>query len=39
MIDAMYDVPSSGQKRFDVTLPYAKKKIEGSNFLELKRVG
>ena len=39
MIDAMYDVPSSGQKRFDVTLPYAKKKIEGSNFLELKQVG
>lgn len=39
MIDAMYDVPSSGQKRFDVTLSYAKKKIEGSNFLELKRVG
>ena len=39
MIDAMYNVPSSGQKRFDVTLPYAKKKIEGSNFLELKRVG
>ena len=39
MIDAMYDVPSSGQKRFDVTLPYAKKKIEWSNFLELKRVG
>ena len=39
MIDAMYDVPSSGQKRFDVTLPYAKKKIEGSNFLDLKRVG
>ncbi len=39
MIDAMYDVPSSGAARFDVTLPYAKKKIEGSNFLELKRVG
>ena len=39
MIDAMYDVPSSGQKRFGVALPYAKKKIEGSDFLGLKRVG
>ncbi len=39
MIDAMYDVPSSGEARFDVTLPYAKNKIEGANFLEMKRVG
>ena len=39
MIDAMYDVPSSGAARFDVTLPYAKNKIEGANFLEMKRVG
>ena len=39
MIDAMYDVPSSGETRFDVTLPYAKKKIEGANFLEMKQVG
>jgi ATP-dependent Clp protease ATP-binding subunit ClpX len=38
IIDAMYDVPSSGATRFDVTLEYAKKKIEGSNFLELKQV-
>jgi ATP-dependent Clp protease ATP-binding subunit ClpX len=39
MIDAMYEVPMSGEQRFAVTLEYAKKKIEGSNFLELKRVG
>jgi ATP-dependent Clp protease ATP-binding subunit ClpX len=39
MIDAMYEVPMSGDPRFAVTLEYAKKKIEGSNFLELKRVG
>ncbi len=39
MIDAMYDVPSSGQKTFTVTLQYAKNKIEGANFLELKQVG
>lgn len=39
MIDAMYDIPSSGQATFDVTLQYAKKKIEGANFLELKQVG
>ena len=39
MIDAMYEVPMSGDSRFVVTLEYAKKKIEGSNFLELKRVG
>ncbi len=39
MIDAMYEVPMSGDSRFVVTLEYAKKKIEGSNFLELKGVG
>ena len=39
MIDAMYEVPMSGESHFAVTLDYAKKKIEGSNFLQLKRVG
>ncbi len=39
MIDAMYYVPSSGETSFTVTLPYAKKRIEGANFLELKQVG
>jgi len=38
MIDAMYEVPMSGESQFVVTLDYAKKKIEGSNFLHLKRV-
>ena len=38
MIDAMYDVPSSGAKEFLVTLDYAKKKVEGANFFELTQV-
>ena len=38
MIDAMYDVPTSNEKEFVVTLDYAKKKIEGANFFELKQV-
>ena len=38
IIDAMYDLPSSGESQFRVTLDYAKKKIEGSNFLQLKQV-
>ena len=39
MIDAMYEVPMSGQSQFTVTLDYAKKKIERANFLQLKQVG
>ena len=39
MIDAMYEVPMSGEQKFTVSIEYAKKKIESSNFLELKRVG
>jgi ATP-dependent Clp protease ATP-binding subunit ClpX len=38
IIDAMYDIPSSGQTQFTVTLEYAKKKLEGANFFELKQV-
>ncbi|MBO5984959.1 MAG: ATP-dependent Clp protease ATP-binding subunit ClpX [Rikenellaceae bacterium] len=38
IIDAMYELPSSGQTQYVVTLDYAKKKIEGSNFLQLKQV-
>ncbi len=38
IIDAMYDLPSSGESHFTVTLAYAKKKIEGANFLHLKQV-
>jgi ATP-dependent Clp protease ATP-binding subunit ClpX len=39
MIDAMYEVPSSGETQYVVTLSYAQKKLENSNFLELKQVG
>ncbi len=38
MMDAMYEIPSSGDKEFVVTLEYAKKMLEGSIFLELKQV-
>ena len=38
MTDAMYEIPSSGLKQFTVTLDYAKKKLDGANFLELKQV-
>jgi ATP-dependent Clp protease ATP-binding subunit ClpX len=36
MMDAMYDVPSSGEQEFSLTLDYAKKRIEGANFLALR---
>jgi len=39
MMDAMYTVPSSGAPRFVVSLPYARQKIEQTNYLSLKRVG
>ena len=39
IMDAMYEVPSSDAVEFTVTLDYAKKRIEGANFSELKRVG
>jgi ATP-dependent Clp protease ATP-binding subunit ClpX len=38
IMDAMYEIPSSGESNFTVTLDYAKKRIEGANFLELKQV-
>lgn len=38
MIDAMYEIPSSGMQEFTVTLDYAKKKLDGANFMELKQV-
>ena len=38
IIDAMYELPSSGESQFVVTLEYAKKKMEGANFLHLKQV-
>ena len=35
----VYDLPSTDTRKFVVTLPYAKKKIEKANILELKQVG
>lgn len=34
MLDAMYDLPTSGEERYCVTLDYAKSKIEQSNSLK-----
>ncbi len=36
MTDTMFEVPSSGEKSFRVTLDYAKAKIERAAFVELK---
>lgn len=38
MIDAMYDVPSSGETSFTVTLPMRKRESRG-RILSLKQVG
>ena len=38
MMDTMFDIPSTDARKFTVTLPYAKKKIEKANILELKQV-
>ena len=37
--DIMFDLPSSDEKAYILELDYAKKRIEGSNFLQLKQVG
>lgn len=39
MTDVMFDVPSSDCRKFTVTLPYAREKIERANFSRLRRVG
>lgn len=39
MMDTMFDVPSTGVRKFTVTLPYAKEKIEKTNIMSLKKVG
>ena len=36
MMDTMFEVPSSGEKSFRVTLDYARGKIERAAFAELK---
>ena len=38
MMDAMYEVPTTGVTEFTVELEYAKRKLEGSNFVALKQV-
>ena len=38
MIDAMYDVPSHPQERFEVTLEYARKQLEKANLSRLQSV-
>ena len=37
--DIMFDLPSSDEKAYVLELDYAKKRIEGSIFLQLKQVG
>ena len=39
MMDTMYELPSTDTRKFTVTLPYARKKIEKAHFSELKQVG
>ena len=39
MMDTMFEVPSSDVHEFTVTLPYARRKVEKANILELKQVG
>ncbi len=39
MMDAMFELPSSGERKFTVTQPYASEKIGQANYLSLKQVG
>ncbi len=39
MMDTMFEIPSTGARKFTVTLPYAKQKIEKSIVPALKKVG
>ncbi len=39
IMDTMFDLPSTDAKKFTVTLPYARQKMEKANILELKQVG
>ena len=36
MIDAMYDIPSSGEKQFVVTKDYAEKQLDKANFSQVR---
>ena len=35
MMDAMFDIPTRGDKQFEVTLDYARKQMEKSNLSRL----
>ena len=39
MMDTMFEIPSTDARKFTVTLPYARQKVEKANILELKQVG
>lgn len=39
MMDTMFEIPSSGERKFVVTLDYAKRKVEKTNFSALRQVG
>ncbi len=39
MTDAMFELPSSNEKRFTVTLDYARERFERANVAQLKQVG
>ena len=38
MMDTMFEVPTSGNRKFVVTLDYAKRKVEKTNFSEFREV-
>ena len=38
MMDTMFEVPTSGNRKFVVTLDYAKRKVEKTNFSEFRQV-
>ena len=39
MMDTMFELPSTDTRKFTVSLPYARKKVEKANMRELKQVG
>ena len=39
MMDTMFEIPSSGKRKFVVTLDYAKRKVEKTNFSAFRQVG
>ena len=38
MMDTMFEVPTSGNRKFTVTLDYAQRKVEKANFAEFRQV-